>query len=134
MKNPFVRVIVSGFLSWLIPFVVSFLFYTPGGELAVPYSTFKSSIMVVGTLSGCFLLIWYFGAVKDRFLWNGMIVGWSWFAINLILDALVLVPIMKSTFSAYFMSIGLGYLSIPAISVAMAYLIEARQNQVRKAT
>ena len=47
---------VFGILSWLIPFAISFLFYKPGGELMVPYATFKSIIMVVGTISGCYLL------------------------------------------------------------------------------
>lgn len=133
-KNLIIKTIVFGFLSWLIPFVTSFLFYAPGGELVVPYSTFKSSIMVVGTLSGCLLLMRYFQLVKDRFLWTGMTVGWVWFAINIILDTLFLIPIMKSTFWDYFISIGLGYLSIPIISMAMAYLLEARQARFHKAT
>ena len=99
--------ILFGFLSWLIPFTVSFLFYKPGGELIVPYSTFKSTIMVVGTLSGCYLLLRYFKLVDTDFIRNGVIVGLSWFAINIILDAVILIPIMKTTFADYFMSIGM---------------------------
>ena len=118
--------ILFGFLSWLIPFAVSFLFYKPGGELIVPYNTFKSTIMVVGTLSGCYLLLRYFKLVDTDFIRNGVIVGLSWFAINIILDAVILIPIMKTTFADYFMSIGLSYIAIPTISIAMGYLLERR--------
>ena len=112
-----------GLLSWLIPFVVSFLFYKPGGELVVPYATFKSTIMVVGTLSGCYLMIRYFKYVSDDFIRNGAIVGLSWLAVNLILDTVILIPIMKTTFANYFMTIGISYISIPVISIAMGYLL-----------
>jgi hypothetical protein len=53
-------------------------------------------------------------------------VGLSWFAINIILDAVILIPIMKSTFANYFMTIGLSYFTIPAISIAMGYLLERK--------
>lgn len=117
-----------GFLSWLIPFVVSFLFFTPGGELAVPSATFKSTIMVVGTISGCYLLFRYFKFVDSEFVRNGIIVGVSWLVINIVLDTLILIPIMKTTFADYFMSIGLGYISIPVIRITMGYLLERSTN------
>lgn len=115
-----------GFLSWLIPFAVSFLFYKPGGELVVPYSTFKTTIMVVGTISGCYLLFRYFKALENDFIKQGIIVGLSWFAINIVLDAIILIPMMKSTFADYFMSIGLGYIAIPVISITMGYLLDRK--------
>lgn len=123
-----IKNLLLGFLSWIIPFAVSFLFYKPGGELVVPYSTFKSAIMVVGVLSGCYLLLQYFKSVSVDFVLNGLMVGLSWLAINIILDALILVPMMNSTFADYFMSIGLGYLSIPVISITMGYLIQGKQK------
>ena len=125
-KKLITKNLLFGFLSWLIPFVVSFLFFKPGGELAVPYATFKSTIMVVGVISGCYLLFRYFKYVEQDFIRNGVIVGLSWFAINIILDALFLIPIMKTTFADYFMSIGLSYISIPIISIAMGYLLERK--------
>jgi len=118
--------ILLGFLSWLIPFAVSFLFYKPGGELIVPYSTFKSAIMVVGSISGCYLLFKYFEQVDGNFIKNGIAVGLSWFAINIIFDAVILIPMMKTTFTAYFMSIGLSYIAIPTISIAMGFLLDRK--------
>jgi uncharacterized membrane protein YpjA len=86
--------------------------------------------MVVGATSGCFLFFQYFKSVENDFIRNGIIVGLSWFAINIILDALILIPMMKTTFADYFMSIGIGYFVIPTISIAMGFLLEekARSN------
>lgn len=122
-KQAITKILWLGLLSWLIPFVVSFLFYKPGGELVVPFATFKSAITVVGTLSGCYLLFRYFKAVDRDFIRNGIIVGLSWLAINLILDTIILIPIMKTTFVNYLMSIGQSYISIPVISTTMGYLV-----------
>ena len=125
-KKIIIKNILLGFLSWLIPFAISFLFYKPGGELIVPYSTFKSTIMVVGTISGCYLLFRYFKLVDSNFIKNGVVVGLSWLSINIVLDALILIPMMKTTFADYFMSIGLGYIAIPTISITMGYLLNAK--------
>jgi hypothetical protein len=127
-KKLITKNILSGVLSWLVPFVVSFLFYKPGGELVVPYATFKTIIMVVGVISGCALLFWYFKSVDIDFVRNGVIVGFSWLAINILLDTLILIPIMKITFAGYFMSIGLGYVAIPAISITMGYLLNRKSK------
>ena len=125
-KKIIIQNLLLGFLSWLIPFAVSFLFYKPGGELVVPYATFKSTIMLVGVISGCYLLFRYFKFVDSDYIKNAVIVGLSWFAINIILDAVILIPIMKTTFADYFMSIGLSYFSIPIISITMGYLLNKK--------
>jgi len=125
-KKLLTKNILLGVLSWLIPFAVSFLFYTQDGQLVVPYATFKSTIMVVGVISGCYLLYRYFKFVDSDFIKNGAIVGLFWFAINIILDVVILIPIMKTNFADYFMSIGLSYFSIPVISVTMGYLLQIK--------
>lgn len=121
-----IKNILFGFLSWLIPFAVSFLFYKPGGELIVPYGTFKATIMVVGTLSGCYLLFRYFKLVENDFIKNSVIVGLTWFVINIVLDALILIPMMKTNFADYFMTIGLSYISIPTISITIGFLLHKK--------
>jgi hypothetical protein len=118
--------ILLGFLSWLIPFAVSFLFYTPGVQLVVPYATFKSTIMLVGIISGCYLLFRYFKFVATDFIQHGVIVGLTWFVINIVLDTVILIPIMKTSFADYFMTIGLSYCAIPAISISMGYLLDRK--------
>jgi uncharacterized membrane protein YpjA len=113
-------------LSWLIPYGISFLFFKPGGELMVPYATFKATIMMIGVLSGCYLLLRYFKFVESDFVRNGIVVGFSWMVLNILLDSIALIPIMKTTFADYFLSIGIGYFSIPTISIAMGYLISIK--------
>ncbi len=129
IKKIFIKNHLLGFLSWLIPFAVSFLFYKPGGELIVPYATFKSTIMLVGVISGCYLLFRYFKFVDSDYIKHAVIIGWSWFALNIILDTVVLIPIMKTTFADYFMSIGLSYFSIPIISITMGNLLNKKIKQ-----
>jgi uncharacterized membrane protein YpjA len=112
----------------LIPFTVSFLFYRPGGELIIPYSSFKSIILVVGTISGCLLLFQFFKSIHSNFIAAGISVGLCWFIINIILDTLVLIPMMKTTFGDYFMAIGLSYVAMPVISTAMGYSLAKKQR------
>jgi hypothetical protein len=121
--------LLPGFLSWLIPFLVSFLFYKPGGQLLVPYATFKSTIMLVGVISGCYLLFRYFLFVDGNYILNGVVVGFSWFAINIILDSIILIPMMKTSFTEYFISIGMSYSSIPTISILIGVLLSKKVNQ-----
>jgi hypothetical protein len=125
-KKIIYRVIGLGVLSWLIPFVISFLCYNAEGQILMEYSTFKSIMMISGTASGSYLLYLFFKRVYCDFISNGFIVGLSWLALNILLDSIVLIPMMKVSFSTYFMSIGLGYLSIPAISVAMGYILNKK--------
>jgi hypothetical protein len=125
-KKLLIKNILLGFMSWLIPFGISFLFYKPNGELVVPYATFKTAIMVIGTCSGCYLLYQFFKYVEVNYLKNGVIVGFSWFVINIILDVIVLIPIMKVSFVSYFWSIGLGYFAIPILGISMGFLLEKK--------
>jgi hypothetical protein len=129
-KKLMIKIGFLGFLSWMIPFFVSFLFFKPGGELLVPYATFKSVITVVGVLTGCYLLYRYFMYVDKDFVRNGVIVGVVWFLINIVSDVIVLIPMMKSNFEDYFMTIGLSYFSIPVMSVTIGYLLENKKKTV----
>jgi hypothetical protein len=122
------RTIWLGFLSWLIPFIISFFCYNANGELLIDYRTFKSLMVIVGTFSGSYFLFLYFKVVNSDFVLNGIIVGFSWFAINILFDSIVLIPMMKVSFLTYFYSIGIVYISIPAISIAMGYLLDKKAN------
>lgn len=125
-KPTLTKALLLGFLTWLIPFTISLLSYTRNGELTIPYATFKSIMIVSGTVSGCYLLFRYFKLVDNDFIKNGLVIGLTWFAINIILDSIILIPMMKTTFAEYFMSIGLGYIALPAISTTMGYLLQSK--------
>lgn len=121
-----------GFLSWLLPFALSFVFYKPSGELTVSYDLFKSLMIVFGSITGCFLLFRYFKFVAKDFIKQGVLVGISWFLINIVLDTLILLPMMGESFSNYFISIGLRYMVIPAISITMGYLLNRQSGMTER--
>ncbi len=108
-----------GFLAWLVPFVVSFAFYTREGKLTIDLHFFKTIMIVVGSAFASYLLIRYFKKVNSGFLKEGIIVGIVWFLLNIVLDLLILIPMSGMPVSDYFTQIGLRYLAMPAMSIAV---------------
>ena len=51
-------------------------------------------------------------------------IGMYWFALNLVLDWIVLLPMSGQTIGEHFQDIGLRYLLIPMIAVAIGYVAE----------
>ena len=112
-----IRNILYGFLAWLIPFVTSIFFYTREGVLTIDVFLFKTIMIIVGSTSAAFLLISYFKKIDTRYLKEGIIVGLTWFGINILLDLLVLIPMSGMSVADYFTQIGLRYLVMPVMSI-----------------
>lgn len=85
---------------------------------------FKTIMIVVGSITGAILLVIYFKKLTDNYLKEGILVGIAWFLINIILDLLVLLPMSKMPLGMYFSAIGLRYLVIPVMSIAIGYVAE----------
>lgn len=66
--------------------------------------------------------------IDKDFIKSGVVVGLTWFVINVLFDSLILIPMMHTSFQAYFMTIGLSYLSIPILSTSIGYLLEKKAN------
>ena len=115
--NKNIRNLLYGFLAWLIPFVVAFFFYSKEGGLVIDIFLFKSIMIVVGAISGAFLLISYFKNIHANYLYEGIIVGLTWLSINILLDLVVLVPMSGMSIADYFTQIGLRYLVMPVMSI-----------------
>ncbi len=122
--NKTLKIALFGFLTWLIPFVVSFFFYSKEGQPLIDIFLFKSIMIVVGSLTGASLLVLYFRGLKKDYLKEGVIVGLVWFAINIIMDLAVLVPMSGMSIGSYFAQIGLRYIIIPIMSTAMGYVAD----------
>lgn len=122
--------IFFGILVWIIPFVISFAFYSPSGELTIDKIFFKTIMIVIGTSIGIFLIVKYFKSVENNFLKEGILLGISWLLINWGLDFVVLIPMADISYSTYFTEIGLRYLTFPVISIGIAYLL--RHKQIEK--
>lgn len=117
------KTVLYGFWAWLIPFVASFFFYTREGGLSIDIFLFKSIMIVVGTISAAFLLVSYFKKIESNFIQEGIVVGIVWLVMNLSLDLLVLIPLSGMSVSDYFIQIGLRYLAMPAMSIAVGTAI-----------
>lgn len=124
------KAFLFGFLTWLVPFVAAFAFYKRDGSLSIDIFLFKSIMIVVASAFGSFVLVKYFKSVKDNFVKEGVLVGVLWFAINIILDVIILMPMSKMSLKDYIMQIGLRYLMIPAISMGMGYAL--RNSKIQK--
>lgn len=122
--NKSLKIALFGFLTWLIPFVVSFFFYSKEGQPLIDIFLFKSIMIVVGSLTAASLLVLYFRGLKKDYLKEGVIVGLAWFAINIIMDLAVLVPMSGMSIGGYFAQIGLRYIIIPTMSTAMGYVAD----------
>lgn len=122
----YLKILVLGGLSWAVPFLVSVPLYSRGGQVVIDYNLFKSIMVVTGTLVGCILLAVYFKKQRASF-GEGLRVGVIWYAVNVLLDLLILVPLSKLTVSAYFLQIGIRYLSIVIIG-AFAGVIGGRKT------
>lgn len=116
--------LVFGFLTWLIPFAFSLSFFDSQGELKVSFEFFKSLMTVVASVNVSICLYLYFQSVLRNFLLNGIIVGLSWVAINLILDLFIMVPMMNDSYINYFKSFGILYAIYPVVSTTIGALLK----------
>jgi hypothetical protein len=118
----YVKMFGFGILTWLVPFVISMAFYTRDGQLAIDIFLFKSIMIVIGSATGAILLVLYLRSIQRNMLMEGIVIGLVWFAINIGLDVLVLVPMSKMSMTTYWIQIGLRYLTIPIMSSALGYM------------
>ena len=127
--NKYLKMLLYGFLTWLIPFVVGFSFYSPQGELLVDGLVFKSIMVAVGSITGAILLVLYFKPITTSYLNEGILVGLVWIGLNLVLDLVVLVPMAGMTTRDYFLQIGLSYLTIPAMSISIGLVANQAKSE-----
>lgn len=117
------RTVALGLASWLLPFLVSFLFIDRAGQFLIPQPLFKSLMVVVGGGVGTALLAIAFRQVTPT-LRSGLALGLLWLCINLALDIVVLVPMMKVSVATYVQDVGLRYLLIPIIAAGIGLVAE----------
>lgn len=125
--NKYLKNIAYGFLSWLIPFVSSLFFYTKEGVLTIDVFLFKSTMIVVGSITAGFLLVSYFKNINANYYNEGIIVGCTWFIINILLDLLILVQMSGMSVTDYFSQIGLRYIVIPVMTVTIGVALNNKK-------
>jgi hypothetical protein len=120
------KALILGFLSWLIPFVLSFLFFNQKGQLLINELLFKNIMIVTASYVTVFLIIKYFKVVDKNYVKEGIMLGVLWMVINLVLDMVTLVP-MGKPLGVYLPQIGLGYLMIPAMTILAGKILEIKK-------
>src|SRR5262245_51381353 len=119
------RVMLLGFLTWLIPFVVAVIIFPLRTSQRLLFESIMPNIVV---LCAVFFSITYFRRQELNCLKEGMIIGAAWFIINIGLDLLLFMEgPMKMSISDYIKDIGLTYLIIPIVTVGFGYLLEQRK-------
>jgi hypothetical protein len=123
--NKNLRILFSGLLVWLIPFLISVPLYSPRGQPLYDLQVIKSVLIVLGTLVGVFLALRYFRDVRAHFAKEGAILGISWLVINSALDILVLVILLQGIdIGTWAGQIGIRYLLTPIMTTAMGVAME----------
>lgn len=130
--NKYLKISLFGFLIWLVPFVVGFLFYSPEGEIRIDPLAFKAIMTVVSTITQAVLLVSYFRKIDKNYLPESIMVGLIWIAVNILLDILILIPMSKMAIGTYFTQIGMQYLTIPTISIALGLVTKTAIEKVQK--
>jgi hypothetical protein len=120
------RILISGFVVWLIPFLVSIPLY-PQGQPVYDLQVVKSILIVVGGAVGALLALWYLREIERDFMKEGAILGIAWFVISSVLDILVLVYLFHGMDPASWAGqIGIRYLLMPVMTTAMGAAMELR--------
>jgi hypothetical protein len=120
----FLKVAFLGFLVWLICFIIGFIVW----PLHESHFMFFKSIMVVSsTIVGILLLAHHFRGISSNFVKEGIVVGVIWFVVNIVLDLIVLVGILKTPLVEYLISPGIGYLNMPVISIGIGYILSRKK-------
>ncbi|HSD57630.1 MAG TPA: hypothetical protein VLB04_05570 [Methanotrichaceae archaeon] len=120
------KLLLYGFLTWLIPFLVSVLIF-PLHQTERPL--FESIMPVVIVACAVFFSVLYFRRVTSGFQREGAWLGAAWLAISLFIDLLLFMEgPMKMPLADYLKDIGLTYLIIPIITIGFGYLLERYEH------
>ncbi len=122
--NKNLKILLYGFLAWLVPFFSSFFFFSREAGLLIDIFLFKTIMIVVGSITGAILLVLYFRVLEKDYLKEGIVVGLAFFAINILLDLVVLIPMSGMSIGDYLTQIGLRYLVLPVMSIAIGYVAD----------
>jgi uncharacterized membrane protein YpjA len=113
------RAALLGFLSWVIPFLISFLLF-PLKKPNAPL--FRTLMGLVVLLTAAALLNRYFRN-RPVSVSEAVRVGALWLALNLVLDyPMFAYGPMQMTVWRYYSEIGLGYLAFPIFALGAARL------------
>jgi len=118
------RALALGFLSWLIPFLISFLAFPLKKANAPLFSTVMT--LVVLLTAGALFKVYFRQRVP--LVSEAVLLGVLWFLVNLIFDyPMFAYGPMKMDAATYYSEIGLSYLIFPAFALGAARLASSER-------
>lgn len=114
-----------GFLIWVIPFILSFPIV---GLRETNRPLFESIMPVVLTLVVLMFSNLFFKKVDRDYFKEGLYAAGVWFIISIGIDLILFLPDspMQMSFSSYMMDIGLTYVIIIMIPIAIGYVLDIK--------
>ncbi|MBI3622238.1 MAG: hypothetical protein HY208_08650 [Nitrospirae bacterium] len=112
-----------GVILWAIPYVTAIpLLPLMRSDLLF----FKAIMVVEGLIVGAILAVLYFLKVQKDFLREGIVLGTTWMVVNWMLDYVALLPFTKMSLARYFMEIGVEYIGMTILTVAIGYVLQTK--------
>ena len=129
MRFPW-RALLYGLVVWGVPFILSMLLF----PLKRAGSPLFESVMAVSVAAvTAAMALAYFRRIHHHYLREGLSLGLTWLAIcNLIDMALMLPPPIDMTATQYLADVGITYLIIPIITVAIGAALHSHPENVRQ--
>jgi hypothetical protein len=123
----FLRLLLFGFLSWLLTFLASVCIFPLKAEHR---PLFETLVGVCLTISTVLFTVIYFRKVQSDFMREGLLLGLAFLLCNIVFDlCLFMEGPMKMTFGDYMMDIRLAYLSLPIVTLGFAYSLQTSAKQ-----
>lgn len=127
--NKNLKIILYGVLVWLIPFAVSFVVFPLKTSMRPLFESIMPLVLSIVVIT---LAYYYFKNLNSDFVKEGLIIGISWYIINITLDLFLFMPAspMQMNFADYIMDIGLTYVMIPAITLGMGFMAHNKSAKI----
>ena len=123
----FLRLLLFGFLSWLLTFLASVCIFPLKAEHR---PLFETLVGVCLAISAVLFTVIYFRKVQTGYMREGVFLGLAFLLCNIVFDlCLFMEGPMKMSFTDYMMDIGLAYLSMPVVTLGFAYSLQTCTKQ-----
>jgi hypothetical protein len=129
----FMRVMMFGLISWLVPYGVSLVFMGADGFVHGDYAFYRTVMLITVMLTTAVLLIAHFRSINHGFLREGVLVGLLWLEINLVLDLLFILPYTGMGAISQLAQAGINYVAIALLGFVTGCIFWWRDRRVKLA-
>lgn len=123
--NKNLKIILFGFLVWLIPSLITVTLAFFSDALNI-FEIVSAVVIAVTVIMFSFL---YFSDINANFIKEGVLIGAVWLIISVVLDLLLIAAgISQLSFTSYIMYAAPLYVIIPAITIGLGlYMNQMKQ-------